>query len=188
MKPLTQNINGVEVPLFLLRSVKDKSVIYARTVSNTIHPNPPNPGSGQEYLAILIDDYPIFDPIFSTVEQSENEFKGTWQIAYIVSDRSKEDILKAAEEVKRAQVRNVIPQQDLTENQTIVLAAILNAGKYAFSEGDQAVAAELLAQATKLANNRAKLAAANAEIEAGRKPDLKTGWDVAVAAEAEITP
>lgn len=188
MKPLTQNINGVDVPLYRLQNAKDQTVIRARTVSNTIYPNLPIPGPAQEYIPIMVDDYPTYDPIYSTVTTVEQAFKGVWQITYVVADLPKAEVLKRAEDAKRAQVPNIVPVQDSTESLTAVLAAIVSAGSFKFSAADQPFVDALLAQATKLATNRAKLAAANAAINAGQKPDLKTGWAVAAIAAAELTP
>lgn len=191
MKSLTQNINGVEYPLYRLINTSDESPIKDRCISNTL--DVPNPGPGQAFLPISVDDYPTYDSNYSTVEIVEQNFKGEWQITYLVVDKSKDEMLKAADQAKRIQASSVVSNQDVLEKQLTVIAAVIRASGYKFSPEDQVFVDDILAQSDKLASNRTKLSAAQAAIDLGQKPDLKSGWaadvvEVAGAAGAALKP
>lgn len=182
MKPLTRLVDGEDRPLYRLRNTADQTVIREQAISNTIHPNPPNPGPGQEYLPILIDDLPTFDPDFETRQEVEGENKGNWEITYVVAPKPKDEILKSLEEAKRRQVAEVVPGQDFAEITLSVVAALINSAKLTFDPKDQPLVDLLLAQGVKLANNREKLEQYKTTVDGGGKPVID--WDKATVAVA----
>lgn len=186
MKPITTISEGRELPLYMLVRLSTGEKIRERVISNTT--GLPNPGPDEQFLAMVQDDVPPFDPDLQTIEPVEgpNDQTGQWEITYIVSDKPKEELLKAAEHAARKQVPNVVPPQDFTETAVIALAALIRAGKFSLTPEEQVFADAVTAQAEKLLKNRLNLDAIKAEIEKGNKPDLKTGWEAATVSAVGI--
>ena len=178
MIPLTQTINGVAQPLYMLRKTADKSVIKARTLSNTLV-GLPVPGPGEQYLPILTDVYPVFDRDYSVVAivEAANEAVPQWEIKYTVANKTQADILAAADQAARAQVNQMVAPQDFTAAIAVLLTAVIREAKVKnLTPTEQSYADALAVQATKLIGTQANLAAKKAAIKTGGKPDLKTGW------------
>ncbi len=176
-------------PLYVLRRISDKFVINPRAISNGL--SGPVPGDDQEYLPILTDAQPDFDSNFTalTREEGPNEVAHTWEITYVVQDRPKEEILAIADNVARFKVQTIVPPSDFTESMVLTLAAILRQTRgLVLTQEEQAYADSLVAQAEKLTNNRNNLADIKTAINAGNKPDLAAGWEVAEAVAVPLFP
>lgn len=176
MIPLTQKVNGVDLPVYMLRKTADKSVIKARTLSNTIAGRPV-PGPGEQYLPILIDVLPVFDPNYNVVAivEAANESVPQWEVKYVVSDKTQAVILAAADQVARAQTNQLGATQDFTAAIVVLLTAILRGTSIKnITPTEQAYVTTLAAQATKLLSNQANLDALKVAIKTGAKPDFKT--------------
>lgn len=185
MQPLTKNVSGNQVPLYVLRRISDKFIINPRATSNTL--GLPNPGPDQEYLPILTETPPDHDATFTVRTQTEgpNEALHQWHITYNVTDRPVVEKIAAAENAKRLEVTKHIPPQDATEKIVLALAALFRGQKgLELTAKEQGAADWLVARASLLALNDDKLADLKASITLGQKPDLSAGW----AAEAVDIP
>ncbi len=181
MKPLT---NDAGDPLYLLRNVADKTPVPGRerTVSNRLNDTPvTDADSGVEFLPILIDDAPDYDPTYQNLVSVEaaNEKAGTWEITYTLEDKSQDEILAIADGIAQEQVPNVVSAQDFTNTMVRALAAVIRGGK--ISDEDQAFLDVVTDQADKLAAVTANRDAIKAKVVAGQKPDVEAGYDIAVA-------
>jgi hypothetical protein len=177
MTPLTKTVNGVALPLYVLRRISDKFIINSRALSNTT--GLPNPGPDQEYLPILTDEPPDHDPVFTVRTQTEgpNEEDKTWVIGYVVADRPKEEQIAAAENAKRLEVQKHVPPQDSTEMIVLTLAAVLRDAKgLQLTEQEQTAKDKLIEVAGILRRNDDNLTDMKEAIDAGQKPDLSAGW------------
>lgn len=179
MIPLTRLVNGVALPLYVLRQIADKVVINPRAISNTT--SLPNPGPGLEYLPILTDEPPDNDPTFTVRTQTEgpNEISvpPQWEIHFQVKDRPEAEKLAAADNAKRFEVQKQVPPQDFTEMVVLTLAAVLRDAKgLELTPHEQERKDQLIAVAAKLSQNAANLDDIKKAINDGNKPDLSAGW------------
>lgn len=189
MIPVIQTIDGVDYPLYVLRRTDDLTVQKSRVRSNAIGDPVTDEDSGLEYLPMMTDEVPDYDPIYQFVVRSEgpNEKTQQWEITLTLQDRPKDEVLKAADDAKRIQIARVAPSDQVAETGLLVLAAVIRAGKFNFTPAEQADADAVVANAAKLSANRDYLATLKAQIDAGGKPDLKDGWSaVAVAVDVGI--
>ncbi len=177
---MTPLLNSAGAPLYVLRRISDKFVINPRAISNSL--GLPVPGDDQEYLPIVTDPRPDFDPDFTTLltVESPNETNHTWEISITVQDRPKAEVLALAANVARQRVQDVVPINDFTQNVILTLAAILRSSQgLALTPEEQGYADAIVAQAELLTNNKQNLSDIEAAISAGNKPDLSAGWAVA---------
>ncbi len=189
MIPLTQG--NPPQPLYYLRRISDKFVQITRALSNTIPPNPPNPGPDQEYIPIMIEDpAPDFDPTYSVRTKTEavNETAHQVEIKYKVEDRPLDDRVTAVKNARRLQTSKQFPPQDSSDALVLTCAAILRAAKgLVLTPIEQAYADKLIATAAALQKNADNETALLAAVADGQKPDLSAGWEP-VAAAVVATP
>ncbi len=177
MKPL---LNAAGQPVYLLRRIADKATINARANSNTIPPAPPNGGTDYEYLPVMIEDAPDFDPVFTVRTQVEatNETAHTREITFTVADRPKEEQLQAVDNAKRFEVSKHVPVGDFTESTILTLAAILRSAKgLDLNPSEKAAMDRLVELASILQRNADTAEAKKVAVKAGEKPDLSADWE-----------
>ncbi len=194
MIPLTQKVNEggvlVDRPLYYLRNIADKTPVITQTLSNTIHPNPPNPGPGQEYLPILIDDpKPAFDSLYSTRTEGRtvNEDLHQVEIHYTITDRPLADRLVAVANARRNETNKQFPSQDSSDALVLTVAALLRLAKgLELTPVEQTYADKLVTVAAVLQKNADHEADLKAAVIAGQKPDLVAPWEPVAA--IPVTP
>jgi len=177
-QPLTKIVNGVALPLYVLRRVSDKFVINPRAISNTT--GLPNPGPDQEYLPIMTDAVPDNDPDYTIRTQVEapNETARQWELKYVVTDRPTAEKISQAENYKRFELAKHVPAQDFNELVLLTLAAVLrDATGLELTPRETALKNQLITIAAAIQKNAENLDAIKAAIQTGQKPDLKSGWE-----------
>lgn len=176
MKPL---LNSAGKELYVLRVKSTKVVINPRAISNAIGAPVVDVSSDLEYLPIMVDDRPDNDPVFTTVNTVEapDEQAGEWLITYDILDRPKDEIKNVASNVKRFEADKHISPADFKETVVFMLSAILRkASGLVLTPDEEASRDRLVSIDAKLVANKNHLADLHAAIDAGQKPDIKSGW------------
>lgn len=172
--------NSAGRQLYWLRAIGAPDPINPRAVSNTIEPNPPNPGDGFEYIPIYKEDtQPDYDPRFVilTTAEAPNEAGDQIQITYATTDRPKEDVKAAIDNAKRLQVQTQLPIPDQTESVLIVIAAIARQAKgLQLTDDEQAALDNIVKVAAAVTANAAIATDLKAQVDAGHKPDIDAAW------------
>lgn len=175
-------LNSAGQQLYVLRRISDGFIFNSRAISNVLE-GLPNAGPGNQYLPIIKDDIPAYDPVYTTTEETEGadfdppSSATQWLIEIKVKDRPLSERLAIAENTKRFEITKQIPPQDVTELMVTTLAAVLVQAKGLLLTVDQQAKADrLVLLATAIAENQARHADNVIAITADQKPDLKTGW------------
>lgn len=190
MKPFTKKIDGLDRPLYMLRDVKTLELLKQFVPSNTMAEPKVDEDSGVEYVPIMIEDKPVFDPNYQRVASAGPVFNDktfAYEITAVLTDLPQDTVLQNALNAKRREIQKLAPPVDFLEILSTVLAAIVR--KQDLSAVQSSVDA-LLAHADAMTEFLANLDGINAQIKAGGRPDVQAGYaDAAVAiAVDDISP